>query len=1174
MPTNWTPQTANPPSQAQDVCIPTGTPNAPVIGPAPSPFTEATARTISSAELIDVQSGGILHLFNGTEESILQDGITLGDSTTLNAAGPVTVHGDLAWNGNNATIKGGTGAARRITIASDGTLTEATGPGVQRILDTGTLRIEGSATFEGNTDGNFHQTGLANGADIEVGGASGPRTLDLQDDQLIFDFDGSADSVLRVLAGGTLTRTSAAGSASADVQVPVENDGTVTAAAGTTTWLSGGSSGNSGQWSPAAGAFVNFAGGTHSIGGSTIAGAGTVYGSYEVASGQTTVNGNYRWDNATTIGGAGTTLIAPSGTLTAPTGAGVQRILDTGTLRIEGSATFEGNTDGNFHQTLLANGADIEVGGASGPRTLDLQDDQLIFDGDGSDDSSLHVLAGGTLTRTSAGGSAIADVQISVENDGTVSSGAGILGLSGGSGGQTSAGQYSPATGAVVGFGGGTHLLAAGAAINGPGTTTITSGAVSASGATTVAANAVVSLAGGTLASGAGGTTVHGTLFWDNNGTIGDGTTTIASDGTLTAPAGPAVQRILDTGTLRIEGSATFEGNTDGNFHQTLLANGADIEVGGASGPRTLDLQDDQLIFDGDGGADSVLHVLAGGTLTRTSAAGSATADVQIPVENDGTVTAAAGTTTWLSGGSSGNSGQWSPAAGAFVNFAGGTHSIGGSTIAGAGTVYGSYEVASAQTLTVNGNYRWDNNTTIGGAGTTLIAPSGTLTAPTGAGVQRILDTGTLRIEGSATFEGNTDGNFHQDLLANGADIEVGGASGPRTLDLQDDQLIFDGDGGADSALRVLAGGTLTRTQAGGGGVADIAIVLTVNGTLNVAAGVLASTGTLTTLQPDVRPAFGRDLRGPQRRHLPLQRRRREDQRRRDRARGRRLRIPGRGRSGRAAQPRRQQRDGQAAAARRAQLHPHRGLHQQRPDRSRAHHQVHRHRQLHPERERHPGDRHRRDGRGDELRPAGGRQHRGGGRNPRRGRQRLPAADRRLLRRGQRRDRPHGHLRDRGRQRLHGQLPAEGGAAHAPDPLGGQPDGHRGQRGDHGRALPRRPLEPQPGHGHGQLRDEQRLRHGPRRLHGDLGHADLHPRPDVEDVRRAGGRRPARRGERALQRHAQQPAVRRPGRSERDRGRSPTTTRRRRSRSTTSPEVRAAPRTASTSPSRAPAASR
>ena len=67
--------------------------------------------------------------------------------------------------------------------------------------------------------------------------------------------------------------------------------------------------------------------------------------------------------------------------------------------------------------------------------------------------------------------------------------------------------------------------------------------------------------------------------------------------------------------------------------------------------------------------------------------------------------------------------------------------------------------------MTVNGNYRWDNNTTIAGAGTTLIAPSGTLTAPAGSSVQRILDTGTLRIQGSATFGGNTDGNYHQTVL-------------------------------------------------------------------------------------------------------------------------------------------------------------------------------------------------------------------------------------------------------------------------------------------------------------------------------------------------------------------------------------------------------------------------
>ena len=152
---NWTPQTANPPSQTQDVCIPSGTPNAPVIGSAPI----ATARTIASAEPIDVQPSGTLRLFNATEESILQSGITLGDSATLDAAGPLTVHGTFTWNAN-ATIKGAAGAAKKITLASDSTLTAPAGSSVQRILDTGTLRIEGSATFGGNTDGNYHQTVL------------------------------------------------------------------------------------------------------------------------------------------------------------------------------------------------------------------------------------------------------------------------------------------------------------------------------------------------------------------------------------------------------------------------------------------------------------------------------------------------------------------------------------------------------------------------------------------------------------------------------------------------------------------------------------------------------------------------------------------------------------------------------------------------------------------------------------------------------------------------------------------------------------------------------------------------------------------------------------------------------------------------------------------------------
>ena len=187
----------------------------------------------------------------------------------------------LAWNGN-ATIKGAAGAARTITIASDGTLTAATRrvrpahPRHRHPAHRGQRDVRGQHRRQLRPD-----RASRNGADIEVGGASGPRSLDLQDDQRSSTATASADSRPARARRRHADQDDRRRTGIADVQIPVENDGTVTAAAGTTTWLSGGSSGSSGQWAPAAGGFVNFAGGTHSVGGSTIAGAGTVYGGYD-----------------------------------------------------------------------------------------------------------------------------------------------------------------------------------------------------------------------------------------------------------------------------------------------------------------------------------------------------------------------------------------------------------------------------------------------------------------------------------------------------------------------------------------------------------------------------------------------------------------------------------------------------------------------------------------------------------------------------------------------------------------------------------------------------------------------------------------------------------------------------------------------------------------------------
>ena len=64
--------------------------------------------------------------------------------------------------------------------------------------------------------------------------------------------------------------------------------------------------------------------------------------------------------------------------------------------------------------------------------------------------------------------------------------------------------------------------------------------------------------------------------------------------------------------------SARSRNVDNGTYFYTYLQNGAELEVGSGG---TLDLQDDQQILE-NGGTGNLLHVLSGGTLTPTSAAG------------------------------------------------------------------------------------------------------------------------------------------------------------------------------------------------------------------------------------------------------------------------------------------------------------------------------------------------------------------------------------------------------------------------------------------------------------------------------------------------------------------------------------------------------------------------
>ena len=145
-----------------------------------------------------------------------------------------------------------------------------------------------------------------------------------------------------------------------------------------------------------------------------------------------------------------------------------------------------------------AAGGTLEVAG-----TLSIDGDLLAFN---SADGLIHVLAGGTLNRTS--GTGTTTLQPAVENDGTITTGAtsGVLSLAGGDGAGSSSGAYTPAGTGVVSFTGGTSELTATASVGGTGTFEVGGGTVQVASGATYAAG-TTSMSGGTFTFDATGTT-------------------------------------------------------------------------------------------------------------------------------------------------------------------------------------------------------------------------------------------------------------------------------------------------------------------------------------------------------------------------------------------------------------------------------------------------------------------------------------------------------------------------------------------------------------------------------------------------------------------------------------------------------------------------------------------
>ena len=412
-----------------------------------------------SGDAAIINNGGTVTLdMDVTVQSLTLSGLY----STLGGSGTITVTNMMAWSSH--TTMAGTGATN---IASSATLTVTVGwgnPGNHYpILDTRTLNIMGTAILtSANPADILSRLGLANGATINNNG-----TLDFQSDTGMAQDNGNAGSVNN---SGTFRKSAGTGT-SPVYGVLVNNTGTVQALTGTLSLAGGGTS--TGSFNAAAGATldfgggtqvitlsptssisgagsVSFSGGTTTIGGSgtyavagatVIGGGGTLnlnmdgttanmtlsgFGSTLGGSGAITVTNIMDWSSQTHMVGTGATNIASGATLTITVGWGNwgnhYPILDTRTLNIAGTAILTSTNPADIYSRLgLANGATISNNG-----TLDFQSDTGMAQDNGNAGS---VNNSGTFRKS--GGTGTSTVGVAFNNTGIVQAMIGTLSFTG-----------------------------------------------------------------------------------------------------------------------------------------------------------------------------------------------------------------------------------------------------------------------------------------------------------------------------------------------------------------------------------------------------------------------------------------------------------------------------------------------------------------------------------------------------------------------------------------------------------------------------------------------------------------------------------------------------------------------------------------------------------------------
>jgi hypothetical protein len=563
--------------------------------------------------------------------------------------------------------------------------------------------------------------------------------------------------------------------------------------------------------------------------GGALAGTGTV----TIASGHT-----FTW-NGGVMQGTGSTVVAASGTLVMDNSASNQYlILDQRTLTNNGTVTYTPNAGGwNLYLAYFGNVTSFVNNGTFTYNGLNAADPGIGSGGPST------ITNNGTFTK--AGGTATATISPAFDNDGTVKSKAGVLSLNGGS--AVGTGSFGASSGASVALAGGTFNLAGGSAFTGH--VAITGGSVSIASGGTLTMSGSNAFAGGII-EGAGIVRVNGTLVWTGGVMQGTGSTVVAASGTLAMNNSASNQYlILDQRTLTNNGTATYKPNAGGwNLGLAYFGNVTSFVNNGTFTYNGLNAADPGI---GSGGPSTITN---NGTFTR--AGGTATATISPAFDNDGTVTAATGTLSFMGGGGTGQSatGQFGTSGGGKISLDGGTYHLGsGAAFSGEGAIGGATVLIDAAVpvsnmaftggtidgagdLTVNGNMSWTGGA-MQGTGSTVVAASGTLAMDNSASNQYLLlDQRTLTNDGTVTYTPNAGGwNLYLAYFGNVTSFVNNGTFTYNGLNPADPGI---GSGGPST---ITNNGTFTK--AGGTATAPISPAFDNNGTLAVQAGTLQFAG-------------------------------------------------------------------------------------------------------------------------------------------------------------------------------------------------------------------------------------------------------------------------------------------------------------------------------------------